>query len=51
MGRAGQERVLKYFDWERKIDQIIEIYQQTKPTNSNGAKTYAKPTSMTDSAF
>lgn len=29
MGRAGQERVLKYFDWERKIDQIIEIYQQT----------------------
>ncbi len=29
MGRAGQERVLKYFDWERKLDQIIEIYQQT----------------------
>lgn len=32
MGGAGQERVLKYFDWERKIDQIIEIYQQTSAT-------------------
>jgi glycosyltransferase involved in cell wall biosynthesis len=30
MGRAGQERVLKDFDWERKLDRIIEIYQQTK---------------------
>ena len=29
MGCAGKERVLKYFDWERKVDQIIEIYQQT----------------------
>jgi glycosyltransferase involved in cell wall biosynthesis len=30
MGRAGQERVRQYFDWERKIDRIIEIYQQTR---------------------
>lgn len=30
MGRAGQERVLKHFDWERKLDRIIEIYQQTR---------------------
>lgn len=30
MGRAGQERVLKDFDWERKLDRIIEIYQQTR---------------------
>ena len=28
MGRAGKERVLKYFDWERKLDQIIEIYKE-----------------------
>ncbi len=30
MGRAGQERVMKHFDWERKLDRIIEIYQQTR---------------------
>ena len=30
MGRAGQERVQQHFDWERKIDRLIEIYQQTK---------------------
>jgi glycosyltransferase involved in cell wall biosynthesis len=30
MGRAGQERVRKYFDWERKVDRIVEIYHQTK---------------------
>lgn len=29
MGRAGKERVLKYFDWERKFERIMEIYQQT----------------------
>lgn len=29
MGRTGQERVQKYFDWERKIDRIVEIYHQT----------------------
>lgn len=29
MGKAGKERVIKYFDWERKFDQILEIYQQT----------------------
>lgn len=36
MGLAGQERVRKHFDWERKIDQILEIYQQT----CNREKTY-----------
>jgi glycosyltransferase involved in cell wall biosynthesis len=29
MGHAGQERVRLHFDWERKIDRMIEIYQQT----------------------
>lgn len=29
MGQAGIERVLKHFDWENKIDRIVEIYQQT----------------------
>ncbi|KAF3886330.1 MULTISPECIES: glycosyltransferase family 4 protein [Nostocales] len=29
MGRAGQQRVREYFDWERKIDCILDIYHQT----------------------
>jgi glycosyltransferase involved in cell wall biosynthesis len=41
MGCAGQERVRQHFDWERKIDRIIEIYQQTNTdwqTQRIGAK-------------
>lgn len=40
MGRAGLERVRKYFDWERKVDRILEIYKQTcgeKPTQRIGS--------------
>jgi glycosyltransferase involved in cell wall biosynthesis len=29
MGCAGRERVRQHFDWERKVDRIVEIYQQT----------------------
>jgi glycosyltransferase involved in cell wall biosynthesis len=29
MGCAGPERVRQHFDWERKVDRILEIYQQT----------------------
>ena len=29
MGSAGQQRVNEHFDWERKVDRILEIYQQT----------------------
>ncbi|MEG4047162.1 hypothetical protein [Microcoleus sp. Pol17_C1] len=28
-GCAGRERVQQHFDWERKVDRILEIYQQT----------------------
>jgi glycosyltransferase involved in cell wall biosynthesis len=28
MGEAGREKVLREYDWERKVDQIIEIYTQ-----------------------
>jgi len=33
MGRAGWERVRENFDWERKVDRMIEIYQQTIDTS------------------
>ncbi|MEG3837401.1 MULTISPECIES: hypothetical protein [unclassified Microcoleus] len=29
MGCAGRERVRQPFDWERKVDRILEISQQT----------------------
>ena len=32
MGFAGRERVRQHSDWERKIDRILEIYQQTIDT-------------------
>jgi glycosyltransferase involved in cell wall biosynthesis len=32
MGSAGGERVRQHFDWERKVDRIVEIYQQTIDT-------------------
>jgi len=28
MGRAGRERVMQYFDWEAKVDRMVEVYQQ-----------------------
>ena len=28
MGRAGRERVIREFDWERKVDKILEIYTE-----------------------
>lgn len=28
MGRAGREKVMQCFDWEAKVDRIIEIYRQ-----------------------
>lgn len=28
MGRAGQEKVMQFFDWEVKVDCMIEVYQQ-----------------------
>lgn len=27
MGAAGRERAVRNFDWQRKIDQVIEIYR------------------------
>ena len=35
MGRAGYSRVREHFDWERKVDRMIEIYQQTIDNSSS----------------
>ncbi|MBR8836290.1 MAG: glycosyltransferase family 4 protein [Stigonema ocellatum SAG 48.90 = DSM 106950] len=35
MGSVGHKRVLQHFDWERKIDRILEIYEQTCSLSKN----------------
>ena len=32
MGEAGRRRVVEQFDWELKIDRILELYRQVTPT-------------------
>ncbi|MFT4111125.1 glycosyltransferase family 4 protein [Silvibacterium sp.] len=34
LGRNGRERVGQYFDWEKKIDLILEIYRQAGSTGT-----------------
>jgi glycosyltransferase involved in cell wall biosynthesis len=29
MGQAGRQRVLESYDWERKVEQMLDIYRQT----------------------
>jgi glycosyltransferase involved in cell wall biosynthesis len=31
LGRHGKERVQQSFDWEKKIDRILEIYLHVAP--------------------
>jgi glycosyltransferase involved in cell wall biosynthesis len=39
LGEAGKRRVQEEFDWERKIDRILDIYEQAvKPEAQPGAK-------------
>lgn len=39
LGARGQERVEQHFDWEKKIDRILEIYGELLPA---GSVAYAK---------
>jgi glycosyltransferase involved in cell wall biosynthesis len=36
MGQAAYARARRYFDWERKIDQIIELYASVSKPRANG---------------
>jgi glycosyltransferase involved in cell wall biosynthesis len=29
MGRAGHQRVINHFDWEVKVNTMLEIYRET----------------------
>ncbi|MGB3512381.1 MAG: hypothetical protein WBA93_24715 [Microcoleaceae cyanobacterium] len=28
LGQAGRQRIIDEFDWEKKVDKILEIYHQ-----------------------
>ena len=32
MGRVGRQKIIDHFDWEVKVDRILEIYQQVQET-------------------
>jgi glycosyltransferase involved in cell wall biosynthesis len=38
LGKAGRSRVLKEFDWERKIDRILEIYARAARSPSDASR-------------
>ena len=38
MGKAGRQRILDYFDWEVKVDTILEIYQEAIDRYANEAR-------------
>lgn len=37
MGQAGRQRILDYFDWEVKVDTMLEIYQEALDRYANSA--------------
>ncbi|MFW6059410.1 MAG: glycosyltransferase family 4 protein [Phycisphaeraceae bacterium] len=37
MGAAGRRRVVELFDWERKVDRVLELYQQVLEPEHAGA--------------
>jgi glycosyltransferase involved in cell wall biosynthesis len=33
MGRVGRQKIIDHFDWEVKVDRIVEMYQQVGVTH------------------
>ncbi|HEX4797632.1 MAG TPA: glycosyltransferase family 4 protein [Humisphaera sp.] len=42
MGISGRKKVQEQFDWERKVDRMMEIYRLTLPTNQRGNGTFPR---------
>jgi glycosyltransferase involved in cell wall biosynthesis len=40
MGQVGRERVVQYFDWEAKVEQILDIYSQAIATQAIATVSY-----------
>jgi glycosyltransferase involved in cell wall biosynthesis len=42
MGKAGRERVRRHFDWEKKVDRMIEVYRQVIANEAQKAQPKAR---------
>jgi glycosyltransferase involved in cell wall biosynthesis len=52
MGRAGRQKVRQYFDWDAKVDQMIEVYQQAiaHEPSSSGTRAFRRTEVMQSSS-
>jgi glycosyltransferase involved in cell wall biosynthesis len=39
MGRAARQRVEREFDWSRKVDRVMTLYQHVIAANHSGRRT------------
>jgi glycosyltransferase involved in cell wall biosynthesis len=51
MGRAGRQKVKQYFDWDAKVDQMIEVYQQAIHEMSSSGTQAFRRTEVMQSSF
>ncbi len=49
MGKAGRQRILDYFDWEVKVDTMLEIYQEAIDRYANSANVQISNTEVNTS--
>ena len=49
MGKAGRQRILDYFDWEIKVDTMLEIYQDAIDRYTNSANVQISNTEVNTS--
>ena len=49
MGQAGRQRILDHFDWEAKVDRMLEIYQEAIDRYANSANVQISNTEVNTS--
>jgi glycosyltransferase involved in cell wall biosynthesis len=47
-GKAGRQRVERHYDWEKKIDRVLEIYAQAIAAHTRHNGRYVPPRPVTD---
>jgi glycosyltransferase involved in cell wall biosynthesis len=50
MGRAGRQKVRQYFDWDAKVEQMIEVYQQAIHESSSSGTPALRRTEVMQSS-
>lgn len=47
MGRFGRDKVRRVYDWEVKVDRMVDVYRQAAARSASGAATLPAPASRT----